>query len=116
MNRVDQDYYNDTREVEWKKFDEETANLSLQVIGEQFSDIEKISSGVRFGEAYVFKMVSGVDSVYGLKSGESAAVLEYDKSDPRYDEEFVEKFTDTFSASKEDRREKLKENFDVLLR
>lgn len=113
---VEQDYYDDTRDIGWEKFDERTANISLQVIGKEFSDIEKISGGVRFGQAYVFKVIDGDDPAYGLENGESAAVLEYDKSDPGYDEEFVESFTDTFSASEEDRREKLEENFDVLLR
>lgn len=112
-----QDYYDERREVDWEKFDDEVVNLSLHLIDNQFGEAEAIPGGLKFGGAYVFKVVDDEGDNRYLDEGEkSVAVLEYDEADPDYDEEFVEKFTETFSASEEERREKIEENFDVLLR
>lgn len=115
--RTERDYYDNRREVDWEKFDDEVVNLSLHLIDNQFGEAESIPGGLKFGGAYVFKVVDDeTDTRYKEKGEESVAVLEYDKADPNYDEEFVEKFSETFSASEEERREKIEENFDVLLR
>lgn len=111
-----QDYYDERRDIGWEKFDDEIVNLSLNLIDSEFESIEKIPRGLRFGGAYVFKIVDDSSEHY-LEEGEgSVAVFEYDRSDPNYDDEFVEKYTETFSSSGEERREKLEENFGVLLR
>lgn len=111
------DYYDDRREVEWEKFDDDIVSLSINLIDNQFGEAERIPGGLKFGGAYVFKIVEDeTDNRYLGEDEESTAVLEYDKSDPGYDEEFVEKFAETFSASEEERKEKLEENFEVLLR
>lgn len=111
------DYYDNEREIGWEKFDDGIVSLSINLIDNQFGEAESIPGGLKFGGAYVFKIVDDeTDNRYLDEGEESTAVLEYDKSDPGYDEEFVEKFAETFSASEEERREKIEENFDVLLR